>query len=125
MAVRADADADWRSENVQVTNFLDGNQSILQWLAATKAANPGAGRRVNDDHVCSGNSVTDGAKQAFYSSLIPLLAQVCPSVCLSVCLCVCLSTCLCVCLSTCLSVCLCALPTCLSVFTLGMLVCLH
>ena len=63
------------SENFQVTDFLDGNQSILNWLAATKAANPDAGRRVNDDHVCSGNSVTDGAKQRFYRSLIPFLAQ--------------------------------------------------
>jgi xylan 1,4-beta-xylosidase len=63
-------------ENSQIIQFLEqGNQTILRWLAATKKANPGAGRRVNDDHVCTGNSAVDAGKQSFYSSLIPFLAQ--------------------------------------------------
>eukprot|EP00039_Didymoeca_costata_P021172 m.343650 g.343650 ORF g.343650 m.343650 type:complete len:624 (-) comp23108_c0_seq1:185-2056(-) len=61
-------------ENTAIGNFLgNGNASILKWLNATAQANPNAGRRVNDDRVCSALSDIALQEQNFYKELIKWL----------------------------------------------------
>lgn len=60
--------------NVAIVDALQaGNTSILRWLNATRAANPSAGRRINDEGVCSGLPALDGSKMAFYDRYLAWL----------------------------------------------------
>jgi hypothetical protein len=50
--------------NPEIVRFLGvGNTSLLRWLAATKGANPAAGRRLNEDRVCSAFFDIDSPQQ--------------------------------------------------------------
>lgn len=68
--------------NDQIVNFLSpdfpagqGNISLIKWLAATHAANPAAGRRINDAYVCAAVTDADSATQAYYKELLPWLMK--------------------------------------------------
>lgn len=50
--------------NPQIVDFLGvGNGSMLKWLAAANASNPSAGRRINEDRVCSAFFDIDSPQQ--------------------------------------------------------------
>lgn len=62
--------------NVAISDALrEGNEPVLWWLNATRRANPTAGRRINDDKICTGIPAFEGAELDFYDSYLGWLLR--------------------------------------------------